>query len=77
MDMLLLVIGSLFGGYLLGAFGGIGLTRLLTGSKGDHALEASMAGFLVTGPLIAAMFLAAVMSWYTKTNSVLSPLSGG
>lgn len=76
MEMLLLVMGSLFGGYLVGAFGGIGLTRLLAG-RGDHSLEASMAGFLVTGPLIAAMFLAAVMSWYTKANPVLGAYPGG
>jgi hypothetical protein len=71
MELMLIVVFSLFGGYLCGALGGIGLTRLLSGNRHDRSLEASMTGFLVTGPLIAAMFLAAVMSWYTRANSVL------
>ncbi len=64
MQQLVLVFGSLFCGYLLGAFGGMGLTRLLVGQQ-DRALEAGMTGFLVTGPLTAVIALAAVMSWYT------------
>jgi len=64
-QQLVLVVGSLFCGYLLGAFGGIGLTRLLGGRQQDRTLEAGMTGFLVTGPLTAVIALAAVMSWYT------------
>ncbi len=65
MEQLLLVVASLFCGYLLGAFGGMGLTRLLGGWQADRSLEAGMTGFLVTGPLTAVIALAAVMSWYT------------
>lgn len=67
MQQLFLVMGSLFCGYLLGAFGGMGLTRLLGGQQ-DRALEAGMTGFLVTGPLTAVIALAAVMSWYTTMS---------
>ena len=65
MEQLLLVIASLFCGYLLGAFGGMGLTRLLGGRQYDHSLEVGVTGFLVTGPLTAVIALAAVMRWYT------------
>lgn len=55
------------GGYVVGLFGGIVLTNLLSTNTHDRSLESVMTGFFVAGPLVAALaFVAALVYLLSK-----------
>lgn len=49
-------------GYVIGAFGGVGLVYLLSNNQHDRSTEAAMTGAFFVGPLVGLLF--AIVSFF-------------